>query len=56
MFTLATLLHADLGGKAHVLWRPKNLGVGEVTPSPDGKRLAIAGFAFTSDTWMIENF
>lgn len=51
------LLHVDLQGNAHLLW--KNAGaVGETLayPSPDGRHLAINGWNSSSNMWMLESF
>jgi len=64
----AELLYIDLGGKAHLLWKPKGsvqafsvpffggLTVPWVVPSPDGHHLAICRWSNTSNMWMMENF
>lgn len=51
------LLHVDLLGNAHVLW--KNVGAtGETLayPSPDGRHLAMQGWTSNTNIWMMENF
>jgi len=51
----ATLLHIDLQGRAHALWT-QTAGATWGVPSPDGKKLAIAGATVQRNVWMIENF
>jgi eukaryotic-like serine/threonine-protein kinase len=47
----------ELDGKSHVLLdRGRAQWVGEVHPSPDGKRLAFALQTFDTNVWMVENF
>lgn len=51
------LLHVDLLGNAHALW--KNVGAtGETLayPSPDGRHLAMQGWTSNTNIWMMENF
>jgi serine/threonine protein kinase len=51
------LLHVDLQGNAHPLW--KNQGAwGETLayPSPDGRHLAMDGWTSNGNMWMLENF
>jgi Tol biopolymer transport system component len=51
------LLHVDLRGNAHPLW--KNQGAwGETLayPSPDGRHLAMDGWTSNGNMWMLENF
>jgi serine/threonine protein kinase len=51
------LLHVDLQGNAHPLWR--NAGVvGETLgyPSPDGLHLALQGWSSSSNMWMLDSF
>ena len=51
------LLHVDLLGNAHVLW--KNVGAtGETLayPSPDGRHLTMQGWTSNTNMWMLENF
>jgi Tol biopolymer transport system component len=50
------LLHVDLKGNARVLWQYKGSGDVWGAPSPDGRYLAIAGFATNSNVWMLEGF
>jgi Tol biopolymer transport system component len=54
---VSTLLYVDLEGNARVLWQHKGepdfiWGI----PSPDGRYIAIEGFSFNSNVWMLENF
>jgi eukaryotic-like serine/threonine-protein kinase len=52
----SALLHLDLQGRTHVLWEQP---VGKVTyarPSPDGRHIAMVGWIFHSNVWMMENF
>jgi Tol biopolymer transport system component len=51
------LLHVDLQGNAHLLW--KNPGASAETTtvaSPDGRHLAIFDWTVNSNLWMMENF
>ena len=52
----SVLLHVDLEGNAHALW--KQLGGVETAgiPSPDGRHLAILGWTVNSNVWVMENF
>jgi eukaryotic-like serine/threonine-protein kinase len=50
------LLHADLHGRVHILRKEKGDFVIWGVPSPDGRRLAMASYAFHSNIWMMENF
>jgi Tol biopolymer transport system component/tRNA A-37 threonylcarbamoyl transferase component Bud32 len=52
----ATLFHIDLDGHAQALWTQKAPGGTWGVPSPNGKSLAIPGFIFSRNAWMIENF
>jgi DNA-binding winged helix-turn-helix (wHTH) protein/Tol biopolymer transport system component len=45
------LLHTDLQGNAHVLWEPKGDSMIWAVPSPDGHRVAMPGFALSSNIW-----
>ena len=52
-----TLLRVDLEGDAHALWHQRLSFLGtKGIPSPDGRRLAVAGYTTDSNAWMIENF
>jgi serine/threonine protein kinase len=51
------LLHVDLQGNAHLLW--KNPGASAETTavaSPDGRHLAMSDWTVNSNLWMMENF
>jgi Tol biopolymer transport system component len=50
------LLYVDLKGNAQVLWQYTGTGQIWGVPSPDGRYLAIAGFATNSNVWMLEGF
>jgi hypothetical protein len=52
------LLHVDLQGRAEVLWqrRPPDVHYLWGAPSPDGRHLALCGFARNNNVWMLENF
>jgi eukaryotic-like serine/threonine-protein kinase len=50
------LLHVDLEGHAHMLWKqPSSLGGIYGVPSPDGKYVAFPVGANASNAWLIEN-
>jgi len=51
-----TLLHVDLAGDAHSVWRQSQAAFTWGIQSPDGLRLAILGSNFDSNVWMIDNF
>jgi eukaryotic-like serine/threonine-protein kinase len=53
---VATLLHLDLNGKAHVLWQLKGSFLTYGVPSPNGRYLAMEGGTTDSNAWMVENF
>ena len=53
---VATLLHVDFTGRAHVLWQVKGYGQTWGVPSPDGRYLAMEGGTTESNAWIIENF
>jgi eukaryotic-like serine/threonine-protein kinase len=51
------LLHVDLQGNAHFLWRnPGAYGESGALASPDGRHLAMYGRTLKSNIWMMENF
>jgi eukaryotic-like serine/threonine-protein kinase len=52
----SVLLHVDLQGNTHVLWKQEGGGVMHGVPSPDGRHLAFEGWAPNSNIWMMENF
>jgi eukaryotic-like serine/threonine-protein kinase len=55
----STLLHIDLNGNAHPIWRQPYRGGSYGTwgiPSPDGRRLAVLGLSAEANVWMIDNF
>jgi eukaryotic-like serine/threonine-protein kinase len=55
----STLLHVDLNGNAHPIWRQPYAGQKEGTwgiPSPDGRHLAVLGSSAEANVWMIDNF
>ena len=49
--------HLDFDGKAHPLWESQG-ATGEtwVTPSPDGRHLAMTTWTTNGNMWMLENF
>jgi serine/threonine protein kinase/Tol biopolymer transport system component len=50
------LLHVDLLGNPHPLWK-KDGGLGTYgIPSPDGRHLALLGWTLNSNIWEMENF
>jgi len=51
----STLLHIDLQGNAHPLWKTPYPGTW-AAPSPDGRFLAILGGTRDLNVWMLENF
>jgi eukaryotic-like serine/threonine-protein kinase len=66
----SALLHLDLRGNAHVLWKQKgsiapwNVPLAHrwgpsapwAIPSPDGRHLAIYDWSLSGNIWMVENF
>ena len=50
------LLHVDLQGHADVLWEPKGTKMPWAVPSPDGRHVAMPGYAQNSNAWMMQNF
>jgi WD40 repeat protein len=54
--TGSVLLHTDLRGNASVLWEPKGEGMTWAISSPDGRHVAMPGFALSSNVWSMENF
>ncbi len=50
-----SLLRIDLQGNAHVVWRPKNVGVSWAIPSRDGKLLALQVHSSSANVWMLEH-
>jgi hypothetical protein len=50
-------LHVDFDGRAHPLWESQG-ATGEtlVTPSPDGRHLAMQTWTTNGNMWMLENF
>jgi hypothetical protein len=52
----SALLHVDLQGNHNVLWEQNGNVDTWGVPSPDGRHLAIYGFARNSNIWMMENF
>lgn len=52
----SVLLHTDLEGNASVLWEPKGNGIAWTISSPDGRHVAMPGYALSSNVWSIENF
>jgi len=50
------ILHVDLQGNAKVLLRCSELPTCSVTPSPDGRHLAIYDNKMSANMWMMENF
>jgi hypothetical protein len=55
---VATLYYTDLRGQSRVLWQQKGRrdGFGAISPSPDGRYLAMVGTTTTSDAWLLEDF
>jgi len=54
--TGSVLLHVDLQGEAHPIWRRSGEGIDYGLPSPDGRHLAIVTTTRTSNVWLMENF
>jgi Tol biopolymer transport system component len=52
----AVLLHVDLQGNAHVLWKNQGGAWTLGRPSPDGRHLAIQDFRIEGNIWTLENF
>ncbi len=52
----AELLYVDFQGNSKVLWKNSAGNFTAGLPSPDGRRLAIAGLGFDGNIWMMENF
>jgi len=52
----AVLLHVDLEGNAHELFRCESAEPCGGRPSPDGKHLGITQSRSTANVWMLENF
>jgi hypothetical protein len=52
----SALLHLDLQGHTHVLWEQPVAKVTYARPSPDGRHIAMVGWIFHSNVWMMENF
>ena len=52
------VLFVDLQGRANVLWQRWFPGSGGIwiTPSPDGRHLALLGHTSDNNVWMLENF
>jgi hypothetical protein len=50
------LLHVDLQGHADILWEPKGTKMPWAVPSPDGRHVAMPGYAQNSNAWMMQNF
>ena len=50
------LLHVDLQGHADILWEPKGTQMPWAVPSPDGRHVAMPGYAQNSNAWMMQNF
>ena len=54
-----TVLYVDLGGHADVIWRSREPGFGfmpRVSPSPDGRHLAVPALLHYTNVWLLENF
>ena len=51
----SVLLHVDLQGHAHVLWKHEGSPVTHGIPSPDGRHLAFEGWTLNSNIWMMDN-
>jgi Tol biopolymer transport system component len=54
--TGSVLLHTDLKGNASVLWEPKGANMTWAVPSPDGRHVAMPGFALSSNIWSMQDF
>jgi eukaryotic-like serine/threonine-protein kinase len=52
----AVLLKTDFQGNARVLWEPKGDGMPWAIPSPDGRHVAMPGYAFSSNIWSMQDF
>ena len=49
------LLRIDLKGKAHPVWRPRNITVNWAIPSRDGKLVALHVHSISANVWMLEH-
>jgi hypothetical protein len=54
----AVLLYIDLQGNTRVLWEQRGRADANLRgiPSPDGRRLAIAAYAVSSNAWVMQDF
>jgi len=52
----SVLMHVDLLGNSHVLWKQEGGLFTFATPSPDGRHLAMLGWSVNHNMWMMENF
>jgi WD40 repeat protein len=52
----SVLLHTDLEGNASVLWEPKGDGIPWTISSPDGRHVAMPGYALSSNVWSMKSF
>ncbi len=51
------VLYVDLQGNAHRLWENTTLSMETLAiPSPDGRHLALQGWTYSGNLWMLENF
>jgi DNA-binding winged helix-turn-helix (wHTH) protein/WD40 repeat protein len=50
------LMHVDLKGHTQVLWKCGGGQQCDMTPSPDGRHLAILDRQLSANMWMMENF
>jgi len=51
-----TLTQVDIGGQSRALWSVSSGSLEIVTPSPDGRHVAISQINKNGNIWMIENF
>jgi hypothetical protein len=52
----AELLRVDMEGNARVLWQQHGGSSTYGRPSPDGRHLALVGWSYDSNLWVMENF
>lgn len=52
----SVLLKTDLQGNERVLWEPKGDAMVWAVSSPDGHRVAMPGFALSSNIWSMQDF
>jgi serine/threonine protein kinase len=52
----SVLMHVDLLGNSHVLWKHEGGLFTFATPSPNGRHLAMLGWSMNSNIWTVEEF